>query len=208
MDNTTRWWWVRHAPVVDMAGKLYGAQDVDCDVSDEPAFISLAEKLPEGAIWLTSHLSRTHKTAEAIAAAGLKYPPPVVDENLGEQSFGDWQGLSWDEMKTRDEQQYQEFWENPAENAPPGGESFAQLIERTRAAIEKYSILYKGRDIICVAHGGTIRAAIAHALELSATSAMAFQVDNLSITRLDQCDDKLLQGRGGSWKVACINLVR
>jgi len=110
-------------------------------------------------------------------------------------------------MKTRDEQQYQSFWENPAENAPPGGESFAQLIERTRIVIEKYSDLYNGQDIICVAHGGTIRAAIAHALELGATSAMAFQIDNLSLTRLDQFEDKLLKGLGGNWRVNFINSV-
>jgi len=84
MDKTTRWWWVRHAPVVDMDGKLYGAADVDCDVSDATSFKFLAERLPKNAIWLTSHLSRTHKTAEAIAKAGLKHLAPHSDKNLGE----------------------------------------------------------------------------------------------------------------------------
>ena len=30
----TRWWWIRHAPVVGTHGKVYGQMDVDCDVSD------------------------------------------------------------------------------------------------------------------------------------------------------------------------------
>ena len=39
--------------------------------------------------------------------------------------------------------------------------------------------------MICVAHGGTIRAALAHALEIPAAKALHFQIDNLSVTRID-----------------------
>jgi len=205
MSETTRWWWIRHAPVSEMVGKLYGALDVDCDVSDQPAFERLAEALPDQALWLCSQLSRTHKTARAIGEAGLDHPEPLLEADLAEQDFGSWQGLSWDEMKTRDEALYTQFWENPAENAPPGGESFAALIERVGRVIDQYTQDHQGRDIVCVAHGGTIRAAIAHALDLDATKAMAFQIDNLSLTRLDHIEAGLLQGSGSNWRISIIN---
>ena len=72
MTTRTRWWWVRHAPVIDVEGLMYGAMDVDCDTSDAQSFGSLASVLPSDAVWVTSHLSRTHKTAAAIGEAGLE----------------------------------------------------------------------------------------------------------------------------------------
>ena len=42
-----------------------------------------------------------------------------------------------------------------------------------------------GRTIVAVAHGGTIKAALALALQLETEAALAFAIDNCSITRLD-----------------------
>ncbi len=102
MSGLTRWWWVRHAPVVGVNGVIYGANDVDCDVSDKAQFKVLAEALPLGAVWVTSHLTRAIKTARALAEAGLDFPEPTIEDDLGEQNFGDWQGLSWDQMRETD----------------------------------------------------------------------------------------------------------
>jgi Histidine phosphatase superfamily (branch 1) len=66
----TRWWWVRHAPVRVDEGRIYGQRDLPCDCSEAGVFASLAALLPRDAIWVTSHLSRTVQTAQAIQAAG------------------------------------------------------------------------------------------------------------------------------------------
>ena len=34
---TTRWWWVRHAPVRNDGGNIYGQSDLACDTSEDPA---------------------------------------------------------------------------------------------------------------------------------------------------------------------------
>ena len=72
--KVTRWWWVRHAPVVDHDGKIYGQGDVGCDTSDSRSFEGLAGKIPAGAVWVTSNLRRTAQTASAILAAGSPAP--------------------------------------------------------------------------------------------------------------------------------------
>jgi broad specificity phosphatase PhoE len=54
-----------------------------------------------------------------------------------------------------------------------------------------------GQDIIMVAHGGTIRAAISHALGLDAHQALSFSVQNLSLTRLEK--------HGSDWRVTSVN---
>jgi len=205
MSAVTRWWFVRHAPVVGVQGLIYGADDVACDTSDTAAFTNLARVLPGDGVWLTSHLSRAKLTAAAIAKAGLTYPEPVVEAHLGEQDFGDWQGSSWKQMEQDDPETYFEFWKEPASSAPPGGESFADLIARTGGVIQRYTAAHAGRDIVAVCHGGTIRAAIAHVLDLSPEMGMSFSIGTLSVTRLEHVEGGLLRGRGGAWRVAGIN---
>ena len=205
MSGVTRWWWVRHAPVPSVVGTIYGANDVPCDTSDQESFRHLADALPADAVWLTSHLTRTHETADAIRAEGLDFPEPVIEQDLGEQSFGHWQGKTWDEMEAADPVAFKTFWEDPVRGRPPGGESFADLMARVSPVIERYTESHAGKDIVAVAHGGTIRAAMAHTLGLPPETGMSFTVSTLSVTRLEHVPDGLLRGRGGAWRIVRVN---
>ena len=207
MSDVTRWWWVRHAPVVNGEGMIYGSSDIDCDVSDTAHFKTLAQVLPKDAVWFTSHLTRTKKTAQAIAEAGLDFPEPIVEEDLGEQNFGDWQGLSLNQMMKADPETYNIYWSDPTRNRPPGGESFADQIARTGVVIDRLGEQHKGRNIVAVAHGGTIRAAMAVALKLEPEQGMAIRVDTLSVSILENVEDGLLRGKGGVWRVVGVNRV-
>ncbi|MDA0996961.1 MAG: histidine phosphatase family protein [Proteobacteria bacterium] len=205
-DGSTRWWLVRHAPVIGVEGKIYGADDVPCDTSDEASFKSLAARLPANALWLTSHLSRAKLTAEAIRAAGLDYPTPEVIADLGEQNFGHWQGRTWDEMRDVDPTTYEAFWSDPVRNRPPGGESFADQVTRVGRVIDTYTQRHSGRDIVAVSHGGTVRAALSHVLGLVPEAGMAISVQTLSITRIEHVPGGLLRGKGNAWRVVHVNL--
>ncbi|MBM3564934.1 MAG: histidine phosphatase family protein [Alphaproteobacteria bacterium] len=203
--NDVRWWWVRHAPVVDHGGQIYGIRDVPCDVTDARAFARLAGDMPAGALWITSHLTRARDTARAIVAAGHVAPEPVIERAFAEQDFGRWAGKTWDQIAAEDAAQHDRFWTDPVGQPPPGGESFAAVIGRVGAAIARFSDAHPGRDIVAVAHGGVIRAAVAVALGLDAARAMAVRVDNLSLTRLDRVEGGTLRGRGGAWRVVAVN---
>jgi broad specificity phosphatase PhoE len=67
----------------------------------------------------------------------------------------------------------------------PGGESFMDLYNRTRRTVERINNEAAGQDVIAVAHGGTIKAAIGLALDGQVERALSFDIDNCSITRLD-----------------------
>jgi broad specificity phosphatase PhoE len=207
-DTITRWWWVRHAPVTVNDGRCYGQTDLPCDVSNTAAFEGLAKALPENAVWVTSALQRTHLTAAGIVRGGLAGPHPipgpgvVVEPELNEQSFGEWQGMKYADIAEMQAEAYHRFWLAPAHKAPPGGESFVTLVERVTRAIRRLTETYAGRDIIAVTHGGTIRAALAEALDLAPEAALAFTVDNLSLTRLERFDGPAL---GHGWKVGVVN---
>ena len=47
---TTRWWWVRHAPVRSDGGNIYGQQDIECDTGDTEVFEAVAKMLPRDGI--------------------------------------------------------------------------------------------------------------------------------------------------------------
>ncbi len=192
MGPPARWWWVRHAPMPDPA-TLAGQLDLDC-LDPAPAAIAwLKARLPAGARWIASPLLRARRTADALGATGLR-----VDPRLMEQHFGDWQGRSFAALETAGDPHLGPFWTDPALNAPPGGESFADLCARVAAAV---AALSDGGDIVAVAHAGTVRAALADALGLPPTRALGFEVAPLSLTRLD----RFATEEGPVWRVGCVN---
>jgi broad specificity phosphatase PhoE len=211
--TVTRWWWIRHAPVTGHDGRIYGNLDVDCDCADEALFRALAARLPAEPVWIVTPLKRTHATAAAIARHHPARPQDFhVEPLLAEQDFGRWQGLTYAELAAERSGAWHRFWLAPAEEVPPGGESFAALAARVATAIETLTRRHAGRDIVCVSHGGPIRAALAHALAVAPEQALSFAVDNCSLTRLDHFTEKsalekALPGErlGGSWRIAVVN---
>ncbi len=208
MSRVTRWWWVRHAPVTENNGCCYGQTDFGCDLGDEAAFAGLARLLPREAVWVTSPLKRTHLTAAGIVRAGLPGPDPIpgpgvaVEADLIEQHFGDWQGRTYAEIDEMQGENRHQLWLAPAQLRPKGGESFVDLLDRARPAIRRISQSHEGRDIISVSHGGVIRAALAEALDLDPERALAFTVDNLSLTVIERFSDA---GVNHGWRVVVAN---
>ena len=201
--TTTRWWWVRHAPVTATGGRIYGQDDQPCDTSDLSTFAALARTLPSGAVLITSQLQRTHQTADGISDAGLALPPPVVEPALAEQDFGDWQGRTFDEIAAEPGAGHV-HWLAPADLRPPGGESFTEVMTRVHEAVHRATRQFRGRDIISVAHGGPIRAALALALGLDGEQALAFSIDNCALTRADHIHSTDDDGRD-HWAVRFVN---
>ncbi|MDG2270049.1 MAG: histidine phosphatase family protein, partial [Alphaproteobacteria bacterium] len=87
-------------------------------------------------------------------------------------------------------------------HAPPGGESFTDVLARVGPAMDRLTETLAGSDIVVVAHGGSIRAAVAHALEITPDRALAITIDNCSLTRIDHIDGP---GEGGNWSLGAVN---
>ncbi len=180
----TRWWWVRHAPVRSDGGNIYGQTDIACDTGDREVFEAVAKILPRTAVWYASSLQRTHQTAEAIWATGFPKPASMPREAaLAEQHLGQWQGMNRAAfLASRPPGSH---WFAAIDEAAPGGESFMDLYNRTCSVIERINREQAGKDVIAVAHGGTIKAAVGLALGGQPETGLAFDIDNCSVTRLD-----------------------
>ncbi len=202
----TRWWWIRHGPVHNPDRRLYGQNDIDAHFPDDDALAALRGQLPRDALWLTSGLKRTHQTA---AALGRDLAECHLHPTLNEQHFGDWQGLDFASLKQLGAD-FERLWNDPGETRPPGGESFADVLDRVGQTVTRLTAKHAGRDIVAVAHGGSIRAALALALGLDARAALGFRIDTLSLTRIDHVPRGAEPSPGSltRWQVGGVNLSR
>jgi len=180
MSEDNRLWLIRHAPVAGSRGEIHDS-DAAADTSDDVAFAALRAKLPAEAAQFASPSLRTLQTA---AALGLR---PTAEPNFREQNFGDWAGRRHDDLARELGAAYRDFWR------APGGESFADQIVRVRDGLARLP----AGDVVLVVHSGTVRAALALALEMAPESALCFAIDPLSLTRID----RLTNG----WRVVCVN---
>jgi broad specificity phosphatase PhoE len=198
----TRFFLIRHAIVEPSARTvMYGDMDVAlCALAlaqDTAAHRWLATRLPEDARWFTTPLSRTQATAAAIFAAGYPEAELEVEPRFVEQHLGDWQGITHEEFTARLTTPPHPFWPHAADERPPGGETLADVIGRVGPALEDMAEEMPGQDVVVIAHGGSIRAAVAHAMGLTAHQAFQLSVKNLSLTRLER--------HGLNWRVVSIN---
>lgn len=170
----SRIWLVRHGPT--HLKTFVGWTDVPADLSDTAAISRLQSALPANVPVISSTLDRAIKTADAIQGIRGRLPH---DPRLRETHFGEWEGLSWSQIQTRDPALARRVFESPGHHAPPGGESWHDFSARVLSGIDAI----KG-DAIIVAHMGVILAALQRALGCTAYEALGHKIDNLSVTSI------------------------
>ena len=186
MTCVTRFWLIRHAPVAGPHGVIHDI-GAPADLGDIAALSRLRSLLPKTHVAISSPARRACDTADALGLVAALEPA------FGEQDFGRWTGRKHDDIRREGEAAYDAFWRAPASNRPPDGESFIDQIARVRDGI---AALPAG-DVILITHAGTVRAALAVALDLAPDHALRFVIDPLSLTRLDRLD--------GGWRVVVVN---
>ncbi len=182
-----RFWWVRHAPVIGTDGKCYGNNEVDCDLSDKKSFSLLAKFLPKNPYVYTSTLTRTINTFHATCDNGLIYSGYKKMASLTEQNLGEWAGLTYSDLEllTKKLSAYDPNWLCAPHFVPPNGESYNQLYKRVILLIKQIILEEDHQDLVIFSHGGPIRAAIALAMNTDPSASLPFNIDNLSVSRLD-----------------------
>ncbi|MYZ39349.1 MULTISPECIES: histidine phosphatase family protein, partial [unclassified Streptomyces] len=143
---------------------------------------------------VSSPLRRCRETAETVATRlGLDV---TVEEGLRETDFGAWEGLSFAEVRERYPDDLSAWLASPAVAPTGGGESFATVGRRVRAARDRLLDRYHGRTVLLVTHVTPVKTLIRLALgappeslfrmELSAASlsAVAYYADGNASVRL------------------------
>jgi len=120
----------------------------------------LASGAPIDAV-VSSPLLRAVATA-AIAAGELGLTA-VIDDDLRETSFGDWEGFTLEEVQQR-WPAAATAWRRDPQQAPPGGESFADTSRRVDRACDRLLRDYGGQTVLVVSHVTPIKIMLCRAL--------------------------------------------
>jgi probable phosphoglycerate mutase len=102
-----------------------------------------------------SPIARAKQTAQAIS--NRISLPMVSNADLAEIGFGEWDGLTNEEMIAAFEEEYN-VWRGSIDVAPPGGESLKDFDARVRRAFDAILKQYSGQTVVVVAHVMPIRA--------------------------------------------------
>jgi probable phosphoglycerate mutase len=131
---------------------------------------------------VASPLRRTMQTAGEVAAVtGL---PVAAEDGFRETDFGDWEGLTFAEVRERWPSEMTAWLADP-EVAPPGGESFAEVSERVTAALDRVLAGRTGQRILVVSHVTPIKTLVAAALLAPPAALYRMHLDVAALCEID-----------------------
>lgn len=129
-------------------------------------------------IW-SSDLARCVQTAEALNTPFRRAPL------LREIGFGEWEGLSWNELQNRHPESVSRYFAADTTFQAPGGELLADVIERGKSIIREADLTTPQGDVVLVGHGGALKALVISLLDLPPQAMSRFTLGNASLTVFD-----------------------
>ncbi|WP_420824682.1 bifunctional RNase H/acid phosphatase [Streptomyces spiramenti] len=111
---------------------------------------------------VTSPAARCRETAEAVAnALGVD---ARVEADFREADFGDWEGLTFDEVRERHPEDLAAWLRSPEARPTGGCESFTAVARRVAVARDRAMARFAGRTVLVVSHVTPIKSLVRLAL--------------------------------------------
>jgi len=175
---------VRHAES-EMQGCYVGRLDPPLNARGRAQAATLARRMAGQSLAAvySSPLKRALTTAQMIAAPhGLEVN--VIAE-LAELDFGDWDGLTYQEIAEIAPQRFNRWLADPAQARPPNGETLLEMSQRVMEAINGIIAAHPGETVVVVTHGGPARIIVCHALGISLSEQWRIRQDLAAVSWLD-----------------------
>jgi broad specificity phosphatase PhoE len=129
----------------------------------------------------SSDLRRAIETA-ALATAGREGPDPIADPALREANFGEWQGLTFDEARSRYPAEAEALLARSIDFCAPGGETISQV----RARVTKFAAMlherHDGATVLIVASGGPLQILVANLFAMPIETHWRLGMQNCALT--------------------------
>lgn len=176
----------------NLKGKIQGSYDIELNDIGIKQAKELSNKLLEenykfSKIYSSSQ-RRAVKTAEILSeAVNIEYIPV---KGLEEINLGEWEGLSWAEVKEKYPAEYEEWYINRRYTKHPKGEAYQDMLDRVLTSICKI-INENCDDVLIVTHSAVIMCLQCYITNTPFNEMMKFKTDNTAITEIDS--DILLQ---------------
>jgi len=179
------WYLVRHGETEwNRMGRMQGHLGVPLSAKGRRQAAQVGKRLHsvEFSAAYCSDLPRAAETARIIAdGRDLEVTP---DSDLREFSYGEWEGLTLEEVETRYPGALAERIETGGNLgwSAPGGEGAIDAIQRVRRFSTRASASLGTREnVLVVAHGGSLRALAVCLLDLADSDFWKFRVDNTAL---------------------------
>ncbi|WP_435124735.1 bifunctional RNase H/acid phosphatase [Micromonospora tulbaghiae] len=191
-EEATRLILVRHGETERTVQKRYsGRGDVPLTERGRAQARATAARVaalaPSVAAVVSSPLSRCTATAEAVAAQ-VGNPPVRTDDDLIECDFGVWEGHTFAEVREGWAAEL-DAWLASTRVAPPKGESFVTVAERTGRAVDRLRSAYPGETVVVVSHVSPIKLVLRDALAAGDAFLHRLYLDTAGISVLDLYPD-------------------
>ncbi len=180
-------YFIRHGETDwNVENKIQGSNDIELNENGISQALALGEQMkklgyPIRKIY-TSPQKRAKKTAKLLSQAiEVDYE---VTAGLEEMNLGRWEGLTWSEVKEKENELYNSWYQNRNTLRTPEGESYDEVLSRTLSAVR--SILAKeSKDIAIVSHGAVIKCLLCYINNVPFDQMNQFRTGNTSITVID-----------------------
>lgn len=166
------------------AGRYQGQSNTDLSKEGYNQAKLLAENFPVENVdcIYSSDLKRAFATAEAIAR---KFEFKVItDRAFRELDFGDWEGLTYEEINKVWPEEISNFFGAPENLSIPNGETFTQLAERSINRLKEIIAENIGKTVVVVAHGAVIRSMLATLMHIPLRYLWSLRQDNTAVNVL------------------------
>ena len=141
---------------------------------------------------ITSRLIRARESGQ-ILKDELKLPDSALssDARLDELDFGSFEGLTYEEICRLYPAESRTWFEDPWKNAPPGGETSAELAERVEDYYNRLKKTFSEteNDLLIAAHGGSLRLLICFLLESPPEQHWHFRLERGGMARFQISGD-------------------
>ena len=138
---------------------------------------------------LTSPAPRATTTAQLINEE-LRVDIKEEDD-LREQDWGLWEGMSWSEIRTSYGDELQSQIEKGWSFRPPGGESRNEVRDRARGLLTSLGRRYAGEQILVITHQGVIKSLIYAIEKRKFLSEEPTLIDKNLLHTVSCCNDKM-----------------
>ncbi len=177
---------VRHALTVDnQENRLSGHIDSSVSEKGKEQIDKITHYLKDFKIdnIYTTTSTRTKDTVKELAK--LKSIDIKEKENLKEISFGDFEGLTFNDIKANHPEEFQDMIRKGYEYKYPNGESLIDSYNRVCEELNQIIEQSNNQTVLICSHGGTIRNIITYLISNSYNYHWNFKIDNGSVTLLE-----------------------
>jgi broad specificity phosphatase PhoE len=178
---------LRHGEVEERYHRVFGGR-IDMDLSSRgheqaAALAAYLRRRTIDAIY-ASPMRRAQLTLAPLA--GQCAQPAITVPGFCEVDFGDWTGLTWEQVHSRYQVSAFEWLDLIDRGAIANAETGETFRSRVEPPLRQIVDEHAGRTVAIVCHGGVVRMMLSILLDLPLPKLASFEIDYASLTQVER----------------------